>query len=135
MKEFPNFKQCESSDGGQKIAGRCRYSDLDIQDAFRKSKNNGLNKKNLTSFPAAMRTKRNPSYLNEEPEIRSKNDFLKERLDKQVKELPKASRSQFEFEVRKFKLKTLQDYLICEVCKQPKKDGCNCGSSGPMYST
>ena len=111
---------------------------LDIQDAFRTiEKQWSEQQKEFDKlYPAASANeKKLRRYLNEEPEIRSKNDFLKERLDKQVKELPKASRSQFEFEVRKFKLKTLQDYLICEVCKQPKKDGCNCGSSGPMYST
>ena len=78
---------------------------LDIQDAFRTIEKTMVNnKKNLTNNTLRQANeKKLRRYLNEEPEIRSKNDFLKERLDKQVKELPKASRSQFEFEVRKFK--------------------------------
>lgn len=111
---------------------------LDIQDAFRTiEKEWSEQQKEFDDlYPAARANeKKLRRYLNQEPITRKKNDHLKELLERQLKELPKASRSEFDLKVREFKRKTLQDYLICEECKQPKKDGCNCGGSRPMYST
>lgn len=111
---------------------------LDLQDALRdiEQKWTKEQKEFDAQYPAADANERKlRRYLNEEPVMKMKNEYLKELLDKQMKELPKASRSDFELKVNAFKRKTLQEYLLCEVCKQPKKDGCNCGGSKPMYST
>ena len=112
--------------------------DLNIQDTFRKIEQSWAEQQEKydKQYPAADANERKlRRYLNQEPILKKKNKYLKELLERQLKELPKASRSEFQLKVREFKRKTLQDYLICEVCKQPKKDGCNCGGSGPMFST
>ena len=111
---------------------------LEIQDAFREIEQNWAKEQqefdNL--YPAVNANQRKlRRYMNEEPQLKKKNEYLKELLEKQLTELPKASRSEFELKVREFKRKALRDYLICDLCKQPKKAGCTCGGSGPMYLT
>jgi uncharacterized protein YoxC len=112
--------------------------DLDIEAALREIENQWSQevKEFDKQYHAASANERKIlRYAMREPVLKKQNDYLKNVLVKQVKELPKASRAQFELAVNAFKRKKIQDYVICEVCKQPKKDGCTCGGSGPMYST
>tara|TARA_B100000767_G_scaffold266479_1_gene283902 strand:+ start:2429 stop:3520 length:1092 start_codon:yes stop_codon:yes gene_type:complete len=112
--------------------------DLDIEDALQKINDewDQEQKEFDKQYPAAdANEKKIRRYLTQVPVLNKKNAFLTQLLEKQMKELPKASRPEFERAVMDFKHKKLQDYLICEECKQPKRDGCTCGNSGPMFST
>lgn len=112
--------------------------DLEIEDAFREISTQWaqqLQEFDEQYIAARSNEKKLRRYMLEIPVLERKNEFLKELIDKQVKELPLASRQKIDLEVRDFKRKRLQDYLICQVCKQPKKDGCTCGGSGPLFSS